>query len=62
MTRRHLVDQYAPNLSARLGALVLEQRRRVLAESCAEISERIHGLEQALRSLIEAAIVRQEAS
>lgn len=56
MTRRHLADQYAPNLSARLGALILEQRRRVLAESCAEMSERIHGLEPALRSLVDAAV------
>ena len=56
MTRRHLVDQYAPNLSARLGALSLEQRRRVLAESCAAMSERIHGLDATLRLLVDGAV------
>lgn len=56
MTRRHLVDQYAPNLAARLGALSLEQRRGVLAESCAAMSERVHGLEPALRLLVDAAV------
>ena len=56
MTRRHLVDQYAPNLSARLGALSLEQRRRVLAESCAAMSERVPGLDPALRLLVDAAV------